>query len=141
MNYLKHTSFILIMSLFVAAAGCRKPDDTRPDMNVITPSKNQTYVAGNEIEFHAVFTDNKELAEYKIDIHDNFDGHQHNVQSQAWQEVIIGELSGKEETVKRNIVIPSSATPGPYHFDVKCIDKAGNESRYLSIEIIIIGKS
>jgi hypothetical protein len=138
------TSQLLMLILTASIStfsSCRKKDDVRPEITLESPVINQTFVRGREIEVKATFTDNKELSEYKIDIHDNFDSHSHDkTQSVPWAEIIIGELSGKKEEINFKVKIPENTETGPYHFDIKCLDAAGNESRYISRDIIIISE-
>jgi uncharacterized membrane protein len=141
MSTLKKAPIVIfaLAILFAATTSCKKKDETRPEIKLESPAINQTFVRGKEIEVKAVFTDDRELSEYKIDIHENFDSHGHEKpQSEPWVKIIIGELSGKKQEINLTITIPETAESGPYHFDMKCLDAAGNESRYISRDIIII---
>ncbi|MDQ3191504.1 MAG: DUF4625 domain-containing protein [Bacteroidota bacterium] len=134
---MKSTFYILALNFFIISS-CKKTDDIKPEIIVESPINKQTFRAGEEIIFKAIFKDNDELAQYKIDIHNNFDGHSHVVlASEAWEEVIIEELSGVEQKVERKLIIPADATIGDYDFIVKCIDVSGNEATLKSLGIII----
>lgn len=128
---------VVIIFILLSIASCKKTDDIKPEMVVESPTNEQKIVSGAEITFKAVFKDNNELAQYKIDIHDNFDGHSHKVANEPWAEVIIGELKGKEEEIERKIAIPIDAAAGEYDFIVKCIDVAGNEATLKTLGVII----
>ena len=118
---------------------CEKPDDIQPTFAIESPVNNGTYSVGSNIDFKAIFKDNKELSQYKIDIHDDIDVHGHNKTDSTvtWSEALIGDLSGKEQAATRVIAIPVDAKVGPYHFLVKCIDAAGNEASFQAIDIIV----
>ena len=118
---------------------CEKPDDIQPTFTIESPVNNGTYSVGSNIDFKAIFKDNKELSQYKIDIHDDIDVHGHNKTDSTvtWSEALTGDLAGKEQTATRDIAIPVDAKVGPYHFIVKCIDAAGNEASFQAIDIMV----
>ncbi|HET6243387.1 MAG: DUF4625 domain-containing protein [Bacteroidetes bacterium] len=118
----------LVLIALLAITSCKKKDDIKPLIELESPVTEQTFKPGEEIVFKAVFKDNIELAQFKIDIHDDFDGHSHKVAIQPWAEIIVGELKGKEDMVEKKIVIPFDAAHGNYDFIVQCIDVSGNEA-------------
>jgi hypothetical protein len=137
MKNIKSLIFTTII-LMVAISGCTKQDDVKPEILVASPTDSLSFLRGGEIVFKADFTDNKELSSYKIDVHGDFDKHAHGTQADVeWVEVFIGDLSGVKQSVERLIMVPATAKPGDYHFIVKCIDVAGNESKIKEIDIIV----
>lgn len=140
--------FILVLSLSVIFVACDKDDkDTeKPVISDFDPKSGQELLIGDSegFIFNATFTDNDGLASYKIDIHNNFDGHDHKSSEVVASDSIpfayveTGNLNGgKEQTISSKIVIPNSQTAsgtekyiraGKYHFVVYCIDKSGNQT-------------
>jgi hypothetical protein len=129
-----------IVSLLVISTSCNKPDKTRPVIEAHTPENNSSFVQGGEIIVSATFTDDKELQQYKINIHSDYDSHSHSTLSAYWNEDFIGDLSGNNQTITRTLSIPEDATPGPYHLMLYCVDAAGNEARAVSIDVEILEK-
>jgi hypothetical protein len=137
MNLIKTS--ILTFALSLALFACKKPDDIKPEITIESPSEGQGFAQNGNLIFKAKFTDDRELSQYKVDIHGAEDGHGHQLQSDVeWVEVFVGDLSGTEQKVERNLPIPANAKTGPYHVVVKCIDKAGNERTHKDIEVLII---
>lgn len=142
---------ILLATLFAAALiSCDESgDNTKPVINLISPTDGEAVAADGEgIHFEMELSDDKGLASYKVEIHSNFDGHSHSVAARSeddseetvdfyynntWDD-IAGQLNA---TIHHHeIIIPTDATHGDYHFMVYCTDEAGNESYVVSsIEI------
>lgn len=118
-------------------------DSSAPTIAVEEPTMHKEYALGDVIHFDALFKDNVELGSYKIDIHSNFDGHQHGGivsyhthKPWTFQESFSIPSGKTEYHVHQHIDIPNDILPGDYHFGVILIDAAGNESQvYLEIEI------
>lgn len=86
---------------------------------------------GSNLSITFAATDNVELGQYKIDIHDDFDCHGHDGERSpsptVWTMQDIVNLTGTQQTITRDIAVPSDIYAGNYHFQVSLIDKAGNE--------------
>lgn len=132
---------LLLTSIFIIAliSSCKKTDDTKPTFTVHEPVSGEVVITGNEIHFEADFSDDTELGQYKIDIHNNFDGHGHGKTESLtpWEESIINDLDGKSKSVHIHIDVPTDIAAGEYHFIVSCTDAAGNEADPVEIEITI----
>ena len=142
------------------AVACSSNDDSVKDTAkpVITdegitanPVDCQVYNRGESISFRYRFTDNQELGNYNLEIHNNFDNHTHGTQGQSC------ELDQKKEATKnafyynkdfsipsgskaydasQEIKIPATAEPGDYHFVIRVTDQTGNQQiRAMAIKI------
>lgn len=60
-------------------------DNPKPKIEVIHPAPCDTINFGEEFRFKAVFSDEKELGHYKINIHNNFDHHTHGTHEKQCQ--------------------------------------------------------
>jgi hypothetical protein len=94
---------------------------------------------GDRFTFRAKFSDNAELGNYNIEIHNNFDHHSHSTGNEtcetdtkkepvnAWvfnrDYAIPAGL--KEFTANDEIAIPDAVDTGDYHFMIRLTDKAG----------------
>lgn len=111
-------------------------DTTKPVINLIEPEEGAVLKIGSETGVHLEMdlSDDVMLASYKIEIHNNFDGHTHSraagatkpfTYNKSWNDV----TGLKNKRVHHHeILIPADATPGKYHLMVYCTDAAGNES-------------
>lgn len=96
------------------------------------------YVKGGEtFEFEATFRDNEELSQYKIDIHQNFDCHGHNKTSD-WSVLEVIDLSGTEELINKQLLVPENVTAGKYHFSIQLLDAAGNQAENTFLRDFIV---
>ncbi len=139
---------IFTLSLLCALCACSSSDDDNRDQNppkissegiVAVPSDCQVFQRGSEIPFRYIFTDDTELGNYNIEIHNNFDHHTHGTTSvdcemedkkspvNPWvfnqSYTIPSGLTKYDASV--NITIPADIDPGDYHFMVRVTDKTG----------------
>lgn len=150
----KNLLFVLILSTLVMGilAGCNREcedcpgqppssDVTRPVINVITPVNDATLTGGDTIQFHANFTDNQELGQFKLEIHSADDGHTHgkgNGAAPYFEYSTIVTLTGAQSEQRLSIPIPAESAAGKYHFMVYATDKAGNEAVFQEIDLILV---
>ncbi len=84
---------------------------------------------GSDIILSLEFSDDSNLSQYKIDIHNNFDCHAHGrVAASSWQLLKIENISGKTVNVEEVIRVPEDAMAGDYHLQILCLDALGNEA-------------
>lgn len=142
-------TYRILVMLFVAVlaiASCKKEetDTEKPVINVTSPTDGASVNTGSELHFEATFTDNADLAQYKIEIHNDFDGHDHSsktAEAEPWEKVIIQDISGKSHSATEHIDVPTDAAAGPYHMIISCIDASGNEAELVQREFIIVNIS
>lgn len=125
----------------VLLTGCKKQDTEKPTINIVTPNKDNHDVApGAKLNVKIELSDNVELSSLKLGIHWAGDGHTHEGHHHGALRTRAGEtvklhyhwdctLSGKSQTVEHAIEVPANTEHGPYHLEVSCVDKAGNEAK------------
>ena len=131
---------LFLMTWTITSCKKNEVDETRPIISEITePLMNDTLFSGSEFHVDLKVSDNDELSQLKIDIHSAEDGHSHGkVDASAfWETVIIVDLSGKEQLVHEDIVIPADAASGIYHVILTAVDKSGNMSDVSELDIYI----
>lgn len=138
-TYLSSTVLLLLYITFLSSCEKDNGDTTKPLIEVSGPVTNDVFYIGNEIHFEVDFSDNEELKSYKIDIHDNFNGHTHkNTKDDGtpwhFQKSWDFEPGQKNAHIHHHeIVIPTEidgekTATGNYHFMIYCTDAEGNES-------------
>ncbi len=130
-------SIMLAFAIFTACSS-DEIDTEAPVILLHSPIDHQEFHPGGQIYFHADFSDNVGLSQFKIDIHFG-EGHDHKSATSGeneWSYEYIGELEGQDQKVEMYIDIPLDALHGEYDLLVYCTDKAGNES-FVFIEIDI----
>jgi len=139
-----YKTFFLLALLGLAMAGCKKDEDTAKPVIETFKVNDQTaeaeVTAGNELHVDVTFADNEDLKEYKIDIHDGFDGHGHGKRSTnftKWSYQEVKSCSGKSFTDHFHFNVPTDAMAGPYHFILRVIDAAGNEGDFGEVDLLI----
>lgn len=155
---IKNIVLFLITSLVL---GCSSddnnegPDQEKPviDMSIAGgfPTSCSTIKRGETINFKALFTDNRALGAYSINIHHNFDHHSHDTEidecSMDAKKTPVNPLSKtytftiptnqNEFTAEQQIVIPADIDAGDYHFMVQLTDAEGWATmRGISIKIL-----
>ena len=146
---------------FVACSDDDDIDTTKPTIGLVSPTDGTAFHPGETIEFNCDFSDNDELASYKIEVHSNFDGHEHatvqlksnmeddhdHEEGHAWSynEEWSFEEGQSTASVMKQITIPEhidhdgveeEVAAGPYHLGVYCLDVAGNQIEFfIEIEI------
>ncbi|MCV9927868.1 DUF4625 domain-containing protein [Flavobacterium sp. LS1R49] len=160
MNKMKFTKFVrasfALASIFTA---CDSGDDTKIDTEypVIDISAASAFPIqcsevspGQKITFKARFTDNTALGSYSLDIHHNFDHHNHSTEvNDCSVEAIKKPIKPllyinsvaipeglKSYDATQEISIPEDIDPGDYHFLIRLTDKEGWQTiKGLSIKI------
>lgn len=143
MNSMKKTAILLSVALFIQS--CTEPDNTSPviEMMGLSPTPAPGLVCG-EMEDNVIalssadtlevtfrLTDDKELSQYKIDLHNNFDCHGHSGKTETtdWYMISIEDVVGSEQTITRKLPVPIDVTTGMYHFSIQATDAAGNNAQ------------
>jgi hypothetical protein len=135
-------------------ASCSEDDDSvidteAPEVMISEPVDEEEIAPGGEIHFDALFTDNAELASYKVEIHNAFDDHTHAEAKQegakdnpwSYNEVFEIEPGQTSFEAHHHISVPAEIngehiSEGHYHFGIFVTDAAGNESQaFLELHI------
>lgn len=127
---------------------CPKPgpsaDVTKPVITVITPVNDAVVTTGQNMTFTAKFTDDRELSQFRLDIHSSNDGHSHGKLSGAavpFSLDTIVNLVGVNTESSFPIFIPADAAAGLYHVIVTAVDKAGNEAEFVETDVHFLNPS
>src|SRR5574344_1164078 len=113
MNKLVYISAILLFSTLFSACTNDSEDVSKPVINLIEPEDGHALKIGAAVHFEMELSDDTELRSYKVDIHNNFDGHNHTkavsetvdfTYSKSW------DVSGLKNTLVHHheIVIPEN---------------------------------
>lgn len=138
---MKKSALLLLGLVFLASCGKDDPvDNTAPliiEALVNSEDHDIELNAGDKAFLQVQLSDNEQLSELKMDIHDLFDGHSHGKSSSVWEMTKIYSLSGTESTVSDSLDVPSPVVAGPYHFVFRLVDASGNESEFKEMEFIV----
>lgn len=131
------SAFVIIFTLLLIIS-CNQ-DDANPTVNDFTYSEGGTEKSvdtGATFQVKAVLEDGQGLKEFKLNIHNNFDGHAHK-KAIDWDEIYVEDITGKTFELTHEFKIPS-AKSGPYHITLNALDQSGNESKtsllYLQVD-------
>jgi len=145
---------LLSLALISAAVtGCSEADTEPPVISglVITPQPSAGIICGQQegnvihvstgesITVSFTVTDNEELSQYKLDLHNNFDCHGHAKleETVVWELIEIEGISGTEAQVSRVLHVPDNATAGKYHFSIQAADFFGNAAKTEIFHILV----
>lgn len=134
---MNRTIYISAIALFVALGACKKVDEEKPVISVASPSEGDEFSGGDLIQIRASLSDNEELSEYKVEIHEA-GGHTHKRGSaDEFEFEEITAISGTSHEISTDVSIPDSAETGEYHVLIYCTDAAGNEADFAEIDFEI----
>ena len=106
---------------------------------VAVPIDCDTYKRGDVIPFNYLFTDDVELGNYNIEIHQNFDHHSHSttivecemdekkdpVNPWRYEQDFYIPAGNQSFTARHDIAIPTDIDTGDYHFEIRVTDHVG----------------
>lgn len=134
MKFLK--SGITLLAAISLLTACKDDEngtiiDTTPP-SISNVEHDMTVEPGQEFNLEFVLEDDIALGEARIDIHDDFDAHEHEggrIMATPFEyTTILDEMRGKtRHVVHLHIPIPADAATGPYHLQINYTDNAGNE--------------
>jgi hypothetical protein len=127
--------FFFFVSLSVSLFSCSKTDTTKPTTELLSPADTDTFFINDTILFRAAFSDNEELNQYRLEIKNDFTEIADSLP--AWKFVLVDALTGTQDTVSRELIIPDTIYSGNYLLIVKCADADGNEAAADTARIVI----
>lgn len=148
MNYLKITTIVVLLSVFVSCGDAEEIDQEKPVIDMSEseafPVACDTLYFGESFTLKALFSDNVELGSFSLDIHNNFDHHSHSTEVTECNlaetkepvnpYVLIQDFeipeSSKTYQTSLEVSLPSSNDDGEYdegdyHFHISLVDKTG----------------
>lgn len=147
---------ILCITFIIVLVGCEKieVDNTPPKIEagfISFPLQCDEIKRGEIFTFKARFTDDLELGSFGLDVHSNFDHHNHSTEAgECDLDPIKTPINPyvllknyeipnglKSYEAKISIAVPSDVDTGAYHFMIKVTDKVGWQTlKGLSVKII-----
>ncbi|PKD21666.1 hypothetical protein APR41_01385 [Salegentibacter salinarum] len=146
--------YLFSITATLLITSCSEDDDANmdtqaPEISIADPVEEEEIAPGGEIHFDAIFTDNVELASFKLEVHNSFDDHTHASVKQSesennpwsYNEVFEIEAGNTIHEAHMHIPVPAEIngqpiSEGHYHFGVFVTDTAGNESQaFLELHI------
>lgn len=149
-NAISNFMAILVLVLFLASCSSSdnndSPKESGPDTEYPTIDLNKTYPEtcsilkrGKTLKAVITVDDNRELGSITLDIHNNFDHHNHSTEIEdcgldpkkepenPYKLIQSYEIpEGNDHYVlEQDIDIPADSDPGDYHFMIRVTDKAG----------------
>jgi hypothetical protein len=117
-------------SVLLYSCGKEDADVEKPVITVLHPASDHADAhPGDTLELRALYTDNTELLNARIEIH-SADGHSHRLSSPSasWEWAKVYPISGLNASVNEVLVIPASVDTGDYHIIFEATDKSGNQA-------------
>lgn len=141
--FLRALVFLGLITAFFISSCSDDKDDVYPEIDMsgeeAFPVNCSVVYPGESFTFRAVFTDNRELGAFSMEIHNNFDHHTHST------DVVECEMEPEKEPVNPfhlieeynippgqvsydaevEIFVPGDVDTGDYHFMVRLSDDSG----------------
>lgn len=157
-NFRITTALLALLMIGSACSGddaASSVDDVKPTIDMsganAFPMSCATVVRGTTIPFKALFSDNRELGAYSINIHQNFDHHSHDTETDAceldplktpvnaWNQTLTFTIpAGNQQFLaEQSIQVPADIDTGDYHFMIQLTDATGWATlRGISIKVV-----
>lgn len=89
------------------------------------------------LELH--LTGENDLAQYKLEVHENFDchGHEERPAQAPWDLRQVTDLSSKDTLIATYLPVPAEAARGNYHFNIHLLDREGNEAEHVEFSLVL----
>lgn len=120
-------------------------DNQAPVVTIHEPTTDEAVAVGGEVHLDVELIDDIELASYKIEVHNDFDGHDHDrpfgvEQTIPWSLNQTQELDPGQTnyTIHQHLEVPGNAAEGAYHLGIIALDQAGNQTE--AYVTIIVGE-
>lgn len=139
----------LIPALFISMAfiACDKddddnngiaPDTTPPVVTLTEPHDDESIARGTDLHVEGEITDDRGLAQMKIDIHYAGDGHGHGGKtSMEFEYEAVITISGTKWQFHEDIAIPNEADTGKHHLIIYALDAAGNQAQFVEKDFYV----
>ncbi len=127
--------FLFLFSLAILLISCSETDTIKPTAELISPADADTFFINDTIQFSAAFSDNEELSQYRLEMKNNFTEIADSLP--AWKFVMVDALTGKQDTISRELIIPDTIYKSNYYLITKCVDAEGNEALADTARIVI----
>ncbi|MDH6313237.1 hypothetical protein M2137_002027 [Parabacteroides sp. PFB2-10] len=125
------------MVLCMPALKAQTPQTKGPKITLMAPAENDILQIGKAVHFDMDLADTKLLDSYRVEIHDNFDGHAHTggadevARPTVFDKTYDVSGSTQKQVHHHGVVIPEKAREGVYHFIIICKNVDGGESRVI----------
>ncbi len=127
--------FLFLFSLAILLISCSETDTIKPTAELISPADADTFFINDTIQFSAAFSDNEELSQYRLEMKNNFTEIADSLP--AWKFVMVDALTGKQDNISRELIIPDTIYKSNYYLITKCVDAEGNEALADTARIVI----
>ena len=137
---------MLVVSAILWGTGCNDDntpsDEDKPTITSVNFLDGTSIQAGGSLNVRITFSDNMELSEAFVEVHDNFEGHKHGKANLKYDGSQILSLSGTSADQTANLLVPNNAAAGPYHLEISVLNAEGNRSdvKVLDFEITQLGQ-
>jgi hypothetical protein len=131
-----HVCNLLSLSLIALMLFACSNDTLPPQVTISSPQEEVRLATGAPLNIAVSYADNDILRQYKLDIHPNFDGHNHGKPAGlnvGWDTIIVGNLFGATQNIQQNLMVPQNIRTGEYHLTAFALDVSGNEGRFTRI--------
>jgi copper(I)-binding protein len=114
-------------------------DQTAPVVTIALPTNESQVPAGASFSIRGAVNDNRELSQVKITMHNAFDGHTHRTtEAVPFELTEVIPVTGMVAQLNKAINLPADAASGPYHIMIQALDKAGNSSKMVEIDVEVV---
>lgn len=132
---------LITLALVLLALGCFKTDQdvTEPAVRILEPFEGSLHLSGEPLTFRFEATDEADLYEMNVRIHENSFDHNESAPSWVfeWDTTFQHRIFGQRSDLTIEIPIPTNISSAPYHAFVEAMDASGNRStvRFVNFDV------
>ncbi len=119
-----------------------KIDETAPKIRIISPYENGEYKANDFFQIQMEVTDDIDLKELTLRLHDNSRPHFEGSAPSSffgWDTTITMNINGTKSDLTFEVPLPENfSTSSNYHFVAMCMDKSGNQTDWMEVPFRLI---
>lgn len=137
LDFSKNTWWFVLVLIILAS--CNDKDTEEPEVFINEPTAGTVVNTGGNLHIDVTLSDNEGLAQYRIKVVKNFSGPYAKTDTiEAWNHIEVGDASGTDQTISKDIEISSDAAAGNYYLLLSCVDVNNWESEVDTVEFSVV---
>jgi hypothetical protein len=124
---------VLISTAFLFS--CNQVDDSKSEIEIDTPTQDQAYFVGQNINISALLTNGSAIEQYKIELKQAYPSEildsaiGGTIQFEQYSYLLVSDPGLQQTQINNQISIPNAFVPGNYNLIVSIINNSTSESK------------
>ncbi len=134
MKHFIHCFYAVIISTAFLFS-CNQEDDSKPEIEIDTPTQDQAYFVGQNINISALLTNGSAIEQYKIELKQAYPSEildsavSGTIQFEQYSYLLVSDPGLQQTQINNQISIPNAFVPGNYNLIVSIINNSTSEAK------------